>query len=98
MIYERNNKVYEWDDNKAQLNRIKHNVTFTEAVQVFEDDKRIVQYDYKHSTDTEERWTVIGRAGNILYVVYTERIENTRIISARRANKSERRLYNERLY
>ena len=42
-----------------------------------------------NSTDTEERWDVIGRVDDILFVVYTERNDRTRIISARKATKEE---------
>jgi len=52
---------------------------------VFLDEKRIEKYDRKHSTDTEDRWNVIGKVDDVLFVVYTERNERTRIISARKA-------------
>lgn len=41
----------------------------------------------------EERWQVIGMVDDILFVIYTEREDRIRLISARRANKNERRKY-----
>ena len=48
---------------------------------------------WKHSTGTEDRWNVIGKVDGILFVVYTERKENIRIISARKATKEETNEY-----
>jgi len=82
--------TYEWDNEKNEYNKKKHDgISFEFAVRVFLDSKRIEKYDYKHSTDTEERWDVIGKVDNILFVVYTERNDRTRIISARKATKEE---------
>lgn len=53
------------------------------------DEKRIEKYDSSHSTDTEDRWNVIGMVDDVLFVVYTERNDRTRIISARKATKEE---------
>ena len=49
-------------------------------------------YDFEHSTE-EDRYTAIGCVGEVLFVVFTERKENIRLISARLATESERRLY-----
>lgn len=82
--------VYEWDNEKNEINKKKHDgICFELAVRVFLDDKRIEKYDYNHSTVTENRWIVIGKVDEILFVVYTERDERTRIISARKATKEE---------
>ena len=45
-----------------------------------------------HATG-EERWQTLGKVGAVLFVVYTERGENKRIITARPADKTERRSY-----
>ena len=50
-------------------------------------------YDAKHSTLTEDRWNAIGMVGRVIFVVYTERSEKIRIISARRATKEEENEY-----
>ncbi len=68
----------------------KHGVDFDTAVKVFFDPNRIEYYDKSHSTD-EDRFITIGFAGKILFVVYTERKENVRLISARLATNSERK-------
>lgn len=63
------------------------------AVRVFLDEKRIERYDERHSTMNEERWNAIGMVGKVLFVVFTERGENVRIISARRATREEEKVY-----
>ena len=86
------NRIFEWDDIKAQINKQKHGISFEQALKVFEDENRLEEIDENHSED-EIRYVTIGRVEDILYVVYTERAENTRLITARRANKKERRRY-----
>ncbi len=86
---------FEWDDEKEQSNVEKHGVDFDTAVKVFFDPNRIEYYDKSHSTD-EDRFITIGFAGKLLFVVYTERKENVRLISARVATNSERRRYYDR--
>ena len=85
-------KYFEWDSEKAKINKIKHNVSFKVAARIFEDENRIDRRDDFHS-DEEERRQVIGKVDGILFVVYTERGDVTRLISARKANIEERRLY-----
>ncbi len=85
---------YEWDENKNSVNKQKHDgIGFETAVRVFLDNKRIEFFDEKHSTLTEERWNVIGLVLDVLFVVYTERRDSIRIISARKATKEEEREY-----
>ncbi|MBR7024482.1 MAG: BrnT family toxin [Selenomonadaceae bacterium] len=80
--------VVEWDDAKNEKNFRKHKIYFEDAAYVFLDDYRLDYYDELHSDD-EERWKVIGKVRNILAVIYTERGEKYRIISARYATKEE---------
>ena len=87
-----NDMVFEWDDEKNQINKRKHKISFETAANVFFDEDRIEQLDEFHSDD-EERWQVIGMVDEILFVIYTERDDRTRIISARRDDKKERRIY-----
>lgn len=84
----------EWDDNKNAINKRKHNLTFDTASLVFADKCRIEYYDELHSID-EDRYITIGKVDDILFVVFTERPEHDaiRLISARKATASERRLY-----
>jgi len=83
---------FEWDDEKAAINLKKHKVAFEDAVYVFQDDNRIEFFDAEHS-DEEDRYVAIGMVGTILLVVFTERKDVTRIISARKANSMERSYY-----
>lgn len=84
--------IVEWDDKKAEINRKKHDVTFEMAAKVFLDEFLIDDYDENHSDD-EERIKVIGMVAKVLVVIYTERGERYRLISARLANKREVKKY-----
>ena len=85
-------RLIEWDENKNRLNKIKHGVDFYQAAKIFEDSFRLEEEDLAHS-DEELRYITIGRVNDILFVVYTERGDVTRLISARRATKKERVRY-----
>ena len=84
--------IVEWDDRKNEINKQKHKITFEFASKIFLDDNRIEDYDDFHS-DNEDRIKAIGRVGKILVVIYTERGEKYRMISARRADKDEQEEY-----
>jgi uncharacterized DUF497 family protein len=85
---------FEWDDAKAAANLRKHRVSFDEAAEVFYDPYAFGDYDSEHS-DEEARFFIIGLSSRrMLYVIYAERAgDAVRIISARRANKLERKNY-----
>lgn len=83
---------FEWDEQKNQLNKAKHGVSFETAAYVFFDENHIEMYDFEHSVD-EDRYIAIGRVGEVLFVVFTERKEKIRLISARLATEKERGLY-----
>jgi uncharacterized DUF497 family protein len=87
---------FEWDKRKAQQNLQKHRVDFTEVSTVFADTLSITIPDPDHSED-EERWVTIGLSNRrrLLVVVHTEEEETIRIISARTADRHERRKYEE---
>ena len=80
--------IVEWDDEKYRINIKKHGIYFEDAARIFLDENRIENYDDLHS-DYEERWKVIGKVRDILAVIYTERREKYRIISARYATSEE---------
>lgn len=81
---------FEWDDEKAQSNEEKHDITFEFARQVFNDPFEMILEDADHSWN-EARWLSIGKAGNEWLVIsYTERGNKRRLISARRATRNER--------
>ncbi|HSK74254.1 MAG TPA: BrnT family toxin [Pyrinomonadaceae bacterium] len=89
---------FEWDENKAKENIIKHDgITFDEAKLAFFDDWAIEEFDESHSDFREQRFTLIGLAVNrLLRVTYTIRDEETiRIISAEKARPFEERAYNK---
>lgn len=86
------NERFEWDDAKAASNEAKHGVTFDEARMVFDDPLAVEETDDAHD---ELRSVTIGMGskGRLLVVVSTEREGRTRIISAREAERPERRRY-----
>jgi uncharacterized protein len=88
--------AFEWDDDKAARNLVKHGVSFDEALSVFGDDAALTFADTDHS-DTEDRSRTYGRSnkGRLLVVVHTERRQSVRIISARRATRHEKAIYED---
>lgn len=92
-------KEFEWDSGNIDKNYEKHGVSPNEAEEVFLDRSVIIVPDIVHSYK-EVRLIAIGLSGSkhILFVVFTRRAQGIRIISARRANKKERRLYEEKKF
>ena len=87
---------YEWDEQKEQINIKKHGITFRIATTVFDDPLMVDLYDEAHSTLDEARYKAIGRVGHtltVLSVIYTERRQKIRIISARLATPREEEEY-----
>lgn len=86
----------EWDAAKAAANARKHGVTFDEASTVFLDPLALSRPDPDHSS-AESRYVTFGisRLGHLLVVAHTHRVGAIRIISARRADRTERRMYEE---
>jgi uncharacterized DUF497 family protein len=86
----------EWDPEKAQTNRRKHNVTFEEAATVFTDPLSATIPDPLHS-EMEERFVIIGQSiqRRLLVVVHTDQEDKIRIISVRLATVHERKTYEE---
>jgi uncharacterized DUF497 family protein len=85
---------YQWDKNKAASNLQKHGIEFADAVSVFSDDLAISIPDNRFD---EDRFVTIGMDafGRILVVVFTWRGEDIRLISARLAERRERKQYEE---
>ena len=88
--------IFEWDGKKAESNVRKHGLTFEEATTVFGDPLGLLMPDPDHSRG-EERYLLLGMSTQqrLLVVAFTERAPRTRLISARRATRSERRRYEE---
>ena len=89
---------FEWDENKNEINKRKHGLSFEEAEEVFEDENAILFDDPDHSMD-EDRFLIIGtlRSSKICIVSHCYRDNDNviRLISARAATKNEQRVYEE---
>ena len=87
---------FEWDPNKNETNKKKHGLSFETAKEVFYDEFAILFDDPDHSDD-EERFLIIGetKAEQICIVshCYRDHENVIRIISARRATRTEQRTY-----
>lgn len=85
-----------WDEQKAALNLHKHGVSFAEARTVFYDEFARLIADPEHS-DNEERFILLGLGAKLRLLIvchcYKEAEQTIRIISARKANRNEQRLY-----
>ena len=97
VIFELGDLKFIWDSEKAKINKKKHGISFEIAARVFLDENNIDDYDEFHS-DEEDRIKIIGKVGKILTVIYTERNDRNRLISARPADKNEEELYYEQFY
>lgn len=86
------NTIFEWDEEKAVSNFIKHGIRFETASKVFADKNKLIRSDAEHPL--EERYDILGKVGKILFVVCTFKRGNiVRIISARRATEPEKARY-----
>ena len=87
---------FEWDPIKAAANLAKHEVSFEDAATIFGDPLGWVVTDPRHSLE-EQRFVLLGQSQSqrLLAVMYAERREAIRIISARRATRREQRNYEE---
>ena len=90
---------FEWDRKKAAENQRKHGVSFEEAESVFVDDFAILLDDPDHSDD-ETRFLLLGLSARLRTLVvshcYRKADEVVRLISARKATRPERDVYNQR--
>ena len=85
---------FEWDSEKDEANFRKHGFHFAEILEVFDDPYFLVRYDAAHSLQ-EDRYTGLGCIRGVLVIIttFTER-ERIRIVSARRADKGDKEVYN----
>ena len=90
---------FEWNEQKATINKNKHGVSFEEANTVFSDPLSLTIDDPLHSR-SEQRFIIIGRSirQRTVVVVYVERRNKIRIISARLATSREKKTYEENNY
>ena len=86
--------VFEWDVDKECDNIMVHGLYFDDAAEAFYDYYRMERHD-GDSSDDEDRWQTLCLLpiGEVIFVVYTERGDVIRIISARKAEAFERRIY-----
>ena len=84
---------FSWAPGKAARNRLKHGIDFADAVIALEDENALTVEDHGHD---EQRFKTLelGPGLKVLLVVYVHRGEDCiRIISARKADRSETRQY-----
>ena len=88
--------TFEWHPRKAAVNVRKHGVSFNEARTAFGDPFALIMADPRHSA-LEQREVLIGMTerSRIVAVMFTERAQNIRIISARLVTRRERIEYEE---
>lgn len=88
--------TFEWDPEKAEGNLEKHGISFEEAMSAFADLLSVTISDPDHSVE-EQRYLLLGLSyrGLLLVVSHTERGQTIRIINARRADRREKRTYEE---
>ena len=85
---------FEWDDQKAASNLLKHGVSFDEAVSVFGDGWALTFADTDHAeAEDRSRTYGISNKARLLVVIHTERHNGIRIISARKATRYEKSIY-----
>jgi uncharacterized protein len=89
-------REFEWDPDKATRNLAKHGVSFHESATVFGDPLAITSADPDYSED-EDRFLTFGHSseGHLLVVAHTDLEDRTRVISARRATRWERKIDEE---
>jgi uncharacterized DUF497 family protein len=88
---------FEWDEAKAESNRLKHGIDFNDAIKVFSDPDAYADEDIRFEYG-ETRIKIIGEIDHqlIAAVVYTDRHQKIRIISARKARKDEKEKYHSK--
>ena len=91
---------FEWDPGKALANARKHSVMFDDALQVFDDPFALSEQD--RVEDGEYRWRTIGMVGGVALLLVAHKTDDldedamvVRIISARRADRRERKHYEQ---
>ncbi len=89
--------TFDWDQWNIQKNETKHGISSLEAESSFYDNNLVIFKDIKHST-TEDRLIAYGKSAynNIIMIAFTVRNEKIRIISARKASRKEKDIYEEK--
>jgi uncharacterized DUF497 family protein len=85
---------FQWDDEKSAANEAKHGVSFLQAAQIFRN-RTLTRPDDRKDYG-EQRFIALGTYdGEVLRVVFTERDDDIRLISAWRAGKHDRKKYQD---
>lgn len=89
--------AFQWDKGNVHKNLIKHNVTTQEAEEIFAHKPFYIQQDVEHSTSNEQRFRGLGKTknGRLLFVAFTLRNREIRIIPIRDTKRIERKGYEE---
>lgn len=88
-----------WDENKNLTNQSKHRISFELAQRVFDDPLHLSRQD--RTENGEQRWQTLGLVGDVAILLVAHSVieangeETIRIISARKADKTERRIYEQ---
>lgn len=86
---------FEWDEDKNRTNIKKHGISFESAKEIFSE-PYLERLDNRQDYG-EERWVILGKLNVVCVVlVYTDRVLKTRIISIRKANREETKIYRNR--
>jgi len=87
---------FEWDEGKCELNIAKHGLDFYDAADAFDDENAVHLPDLRNDYGENRIILVALARGLLVSIVYTPRNFRIRIISARLANRKERKLYDSR--
>jgi uncharacterized protein len=88
----------EWDETKRQRNVRQHSIDFPDVLPCFSDPQRLVEEDARRDYRERRFHLLCPVRGHLYHVTFTERGQNIRIISARRANQREQRYYAQRTH
>lgn len=87
---------FDWDENKNTINISKHGIDFNDIPEAF-DNEMLIKKDEREDYG-EDRFIGIGKIMSVeIVIVWTIRGDKIRIISARQANKKERKIYNDKI-
>jgi uncharacterized DUF497 family protein len=89
---------FEWDEAKRQSNVRRHGIDFPDVIPCFSDPQRLVEEDARRDYGERRFHLLCPLRGRLYHVTFTERGQNIRIISARRANHLEQRHYERRTH
>jgi hypothetical protein len=91
------NELFEWDADKAVINKQKHGISFLDATGVFDDPEALGMEEQNAGKEMREVILGVDNLGRILVVVYTQRGDKIRVISARKATGKEVKEYESRI-